>query len=519
MPRVLSAIQFSPRGGSAHAARALARGLRDQHFEVTLLAGSRRDQGVHGDARTFYGDVRPVDFDAALATDRPQRFVSRPGSAPLHPSFEDRPGAPDRVFAALDDLEYELQVQAWSRELIRAGAREADVLHLHHLTPINEAAARVAPQVPVVGQLHGTELLMLERIANGDVPSWTHAASWARRMRRWAAQCAHLVIAPGGVERAASLLDVPRDRLSTVSNGVDIGLFESAVVDRDAFWRRVLIEQPRGWLPGRPPGSARYRETDVAALASGSVLLYVGRFTAVKRLDRLISAFGHAQDRLQGAAGLVLVGGHPGEYEGEHPAQIAARLGVPQVFLAGWHTHEELPEFFSAAEAVVLTSEREQFGQVIVEGMACGLPAVATRSLGPAAIIRDGATGWLVEPGDESGLISALTDVVEDPVERRRRGELARIVARERYSWTAAAELLAGLLTDVIAGPDRGVRGIVPHPTDTSTTAATAISRPTAWRRDQRSDSTTRASSTVNAGYSEVTTATMASAPWPVAAR
>ncbi|MGH2863536.1 MAG: glycosyltransferase family 4 protein [Solirubrobacteraceae bacterium] len=192
----------------------------------------------------------------------------------------------------------------------------------------------------------------------------------------------------------------------------------------------------------------------MTALARGPVLLYVGRFTAVKRLDRLIAAFGHAQERLQNASGLVLVGGHPGEYEGEHPAQITARLGVPQVFLAGWHTHEELPEFFSAADAVVLTSEREQFGQVIVEGMACGLPAVATRSLGPATIISDGATGWLVDPDDQPALITALTEVARDPAERRRRGELARIVVRGHYSWRAASEVLATLLTNV-ANSDR----------------------------------------------------------------
>lgn len=449
MLRVLCAIQFSPRGGSAHAARALARGLRDQNFQVTLVAGSRRDQGVHGDARAFYGEVRAVAFDAALATDQPQRFVSRAGSAPLHPSFEDRTGAPDRVFAALDDVEYELQVKAWSRELTRAGAHEADVLHLHHLTPINEAAARVASHVPVVAQLHGTELLMLERIASENPPAWPHAASWARRMRRWAQQCAHLIVAPGSADRAVSLLDVPRERVTTISNGVDIDLFASAPVDREVFWRHVLLERPRGWLPDQPAGSVRYHEADVTALARGAVLLYVGRFTSVKRLGRLISAFGHAQDRLQNAAGLVLVGGHPGEYEGEHPAQITSRLGVPQVFLAGWHTHEELPAFFSAAEAVVLTSEREQFGQAIIEGMACGLPAVATRSPGPAAIISDGATGWLVDPDDQPALIAALTEVVQDPAERRRRGELARIMARERYSWTAASELLATLLTDV----------------------------------------------------------------------
>ena len=50
------------------------------------------------------------------------------------------PGAPDRVFASLDDDEYERQVTAWCRALQSVDAANADVLHLHHLTPINEAA-------------------------------------------------------------------------------------------------------------------------------------------------------------------------------------------------------------------------------------------------------------------------------------------------------------------------------------------------------------------------------------------
>jgi glycosyltransferase involved in cell wall biosynthesis len=418
---------------------------------VTLVAGSRGDQGAHGDARAFYGDVRVVDFDAALATDAPQQFEGSAGSAPLHPSFEDRLGAPDRVFAMLDDDAYELQVAAWSRELERAGARNADVLHVHHLTPVNEAAARVAPHVPIVGQLHGTELLMLERITGGDPPDWTYAERWAQRMRGWAQNCARLIVAPAGVDRVVSLLDVPRARVVAIPNGVDLALFTPRALDRDAFWRRVLVEQPRGWGPGSPPGSVRYPEADVVALAAGTVLLYVGRFTAVKRLDRLISAFGQVQRRLEAPIGLVLVGGHPGEWEGEHPADIASRLGIAQVFLAGWQTHTELPDFFSAADAVVLTSEREQFGQVIVEGMACGVPAVATRSLGPATIIDDGQTGWLVEPEDEMALTAALSDAVQHKHERERRGHLARISACERYSWARASEQLAAVLEEVVA--------------------------------------------------------------------
>jgi glycosyltransferase involved in cell wall biosynthesis len=96
---------------------------------------------------------------------------------------------------------------------------------------------------------------------------------------------------------------------------------------------------------------------------------------------------------------------------------------------------------------------------------------VATRSLGPAAIISDGATGWLVERDDRPGLISALTEVVQDPAERRRRGELARVVARERYSWTAASESLASVLIDVCGGaggrpgPAAGSPRLVPLPT------------------------------------------------------
>jgi glycogen synthase len=124
------------------------------------------------------------------------------------------------------------------------------------------------------------------------------------------------------------------------------------------------------------------------------------------------------------------------------------------VFLAGWQSQPELPDFFSAAEAVVLTSEREQFGQVLVEGMACGLPAIATRSLGPSAIIDDGQTGWLVEPDDEMALARALSDAVQHKQERERRGQLARISACQHYSWAGASEQLAAVLEEVVAGID-----------------------------------------------------------------
>jgi glycosyltransferase involved in cell wall biosynthesis len=173
------------------------------------------------------------------------------------------------------------------------------------------------------------------------------------------------------------------------------------------------------------------------------VLLYVGRYTEVKRIGLLIEAYAVARERFDRRAPLVLVGGFPGEWEGEHPLETVRRTDAQDVFLAGWHDHEELPDFLAASDVVVLPSVREQFGQVLVEGGACGLPAVAVNAHGPAEIVEPGVTGWLVEPDDLEGLAGALVEVVNEPAERRRRGERASEVARARYAWPALAERVA----------------------------------------------------------------------------
>ncbi len=448
---IVSAILFSPRGGSSYVARALTGGLRAQGCDVTLLAGSRSDLDGLGDARRFYGDedLRVVDFDPAIASDDPLAYVGPPGTAPMHPSFEDRPGAIDRVFAALDDDAYERQVAAWSRELVAAGAAEADVLHLHHLTPLNEAAARVAPGVPVVGQLHGTELLMLEAI-DADVQRWAHAEAWARRLRRWAQECSRILVADGAVGRARDLLELEEERIVPLANGVDTDMFRPRPVDRRAIWREVLVECPRGWRPGGKAGSIAYQEDELGPLTDGTVVVYVGRFTAVKRLPLLIEAFAAANERTSTPAGLVLIGGHPGEWEGEHPIETIARIRARGVFLAGWYDHSRLAELLCAADVVALASAREQFGLVLVEGMACERPAVATRSPGPVSIISDGTTGWLTADDSEDALAQALAEAIDNHHERADRGRAARRVICENYTWDAIAERLAAVLEDVV---------------------------------------------------------------------
>jgi glycosyltransferase involved in cell wall biosynthesis len=446
------ALMFFPRGGSAQVARYVTRALPDAGWDVTLVAGSLGDSSEASNAENFFArvpDLRPVDYTEARSAPDPLA-----ADTPFQPSFEDRPGAPDRVFASVSDSEYERLVSFWEGVLGDAGAADADVLHLHHLTPMNEAAARAFPDVPVVGHLHGTELLMLKAIEDGPPSSWSHAAEWAERLRTWARRCQKLlVLSPDAVERVPSLLGVEAERVVWAPNGFEPDSFDRRPVDRRERWRRWLVEEPRGWDPEADcePGSVSYSADDLELL-DGTVLVYSGRYTEVKRLPLLIRAFARAWDRFSGPAALVLIGGYPGEWEGEHPLEVIRSSDARGVFLAGWRGHDDLPDGLNASDAVVLPSVHEQFGQVLVEGMACGLPCVAIDAHGPATIVDDGETGWLVPPDDEDAMCEALVEVVNDPDERRSRGEAAYRVARSRYSWPALVERLAEVYEEVRSG-------------------------------------------------------------------
>jgi glycosyltransferase involved in cell wall biosynthesis len=448
--RVVMGLFFFPRGGSSHSARQLAAALPAAGWDAALATGSVGAPGEPTNAASFYAglDVTAVDYT-------PGRYAPDPLAAdpPFQPSFEDRPGAPDRVFAAVPDRPYERLVEVWERALGDAGAGRAEVLHLHHLTPLNEAAARSFARVPVLVQLHGTELGMLQEI-EADPGRWPHADAWVKRLRRWAAACDRLMVPSlDAAERAGRLLGVDPAATVRVPNSVDVERFGRRPLSAEArlaHWRRWLVEDPKGWDRSGVPGSVRYREADLAAFAGGGpVLLYSGRYTAVKRVPLLLRAYAEARRRFTVRAPLVLLGGFPGEFEDQHPADVVEQEGVPDVFLAGWRDHDLLPAALNAADLLVLPSVREQFGLVLIEAMACGLPVVAVDAHGPAGIVEPGRTGWLVPPDDQAALAEALVEAVNHPAERARRGAAAWHAARARYSLAGVAAAVAGVYHDL----------------------------------------------------------------------
>ena len=337
--RVVSALFFFPRGGSAQVSRALCRSLPAAGWQVGLAAGSLGSAGEPGHAPSFFSglDVVGVDYSPALGMADPLA-----GLVPFQPSYEDRPGGPDRVFAAVDDEAYERLVAVWGRALARAGASRADVLHLHHLTPANEAALRDFPGLPIVGQLHGTELALVRALEAGAPAGWRFADRWAERFCRWAQACARLIVPPGAAGEVMRLLGVSWERIVELPSGVELELFERRPLgrrERLAHWRRWLVEEPLGWDESGTPGTVAYQEAQLWPFENAEVIvLYVGRYTAVKRLPLLIRAHTLGAGAAGQAAAARAGGRPPGRVGGRASARgrprARQRAGLPR-WLAG----------------------------------------------------------------------------------------------------------------------------------------------------------------------------------------
>jgi glycosyltransferase involved in cell wall biosynthesis len=137
------------------------------------------------------------------------------------------------------------------------------------------------------------------------------------------------------------------------------------------------------------------------------VFVGMGRLVPQKDFPTLIRAFA-ALDRSLDAR-LMILGDGPLRAE---LAALAEELGVgPRVELTGFKS-DPLP-YLRRAAALVMSSSYEGFGNVLVEGMACGTPVISTDCpYGPAEILDNGAFGPLVPVGDAPALARAMGDVL-----------------------------------------------------------------------------------------------------------
>jgi D-inositol-3-phosphate glycosyltransferase len=126
------------------------------------------------------------------------------------------------------------------------------------------------------------------------------------------------------------------------------------------------------------------------------ILLFVGRFALIKGIDRLISAMANLKHR--GDIRLILVGGDgPRAPQTLELKSHVRELGVGgTVKFAGRVRQERLPEYYAAADAVVIPSYSESFGLVALEALACGIPVLAARVGVIEELLQDAMLGKII---------------------------------------------------------------------------------------------------------------------------
>jgi glycosyltransferase involved in cell wall biosynthesis len=169
--------------------------------------------------------------------------------------------------------------------------------------------------------------------------------------------------------------------------------------------------------------------------ADGPMLLWVGRMVPVKALHVLLQACRRLRDR--GCAfRLYLVG--DGELRAAHES-LAEALGLSDVVVfLGARPHNQLPDWFRAADLTVLPSLSEGLPNVLRESMACGTPFVASRVGGIPEMATE-SYDRLVPPNDPAALADAIAAALSDPV--RTPPAAARVA-----SWAEQADELVRLL-------------------------------------------------------------------------
>jgi glycosyltransferase involved in cell wall biosynthesis/predicted metal-dependent phosphoesterase TrpH len=197
------------------------------------------------------------------------------------------------------------------------------------------------------------------------------------------------------------------ERVRVVRRGVDTRLFHPRRRD-EGFWRRH-------------------------GLSGATTLLYAGRVSAEKNVAFLAEMFRRAREVAGLDVELAVVG------DGPWLAEMKRVLAGHPVAFTGYLHGEALATAFASADVLVFPSTTDTFGNVVLESLAAGTPALVTDVGGPAEIVHHRETGTILPAGDHERWIAEIGRLVADPESLARMRRLARMYAVE-CSFTRARD-------------------------------------------------------------------------------
>ncbi|WP_237150730.1 N-acetyl-alpha-D-glucosaminyl L-malate synthase BshA [Planococcus rifietoensis] len=272
---------------------------------------------------------------------------------------------------------------------------ELDLLHVHYAIPHAVCAIlgrdMAGSDIGIVTTLHGTDITVL-----GTDSSLKDAIRY-------------------GIEKS--------DIVTAVSDSLKQQTYDMIAPDKE-------IETVHNFVDER-----EYHQRDSAKLkeelgieAHEKVLIHVSNFRKVKRVEDVVSTFAKVQSAI--GAKLLLVGDGP-EMSRIHQQVKDLHIEQQVLFLG---KRDNLSELYSMSDVKLLMSEKEAFGLVLLEAMACGVPAIGTQIGGIPEIIEPEENGFLVKLGDIDAAADAAIRILTDDMLHEKMSSTALKTATKRFS-------------------------------------------------------------------------------------
>ena len=281
-----------------------------------------------------------------------------------------------------------------------------------------------APLGLLAPQLRAAGARRLVGATHGHETGWVALPGARQLMRRIAS----------GLDVVTYISEYTRSRLEPALGGRTTLAQLSPGVDVDAF------------TPDADGAAVRRRY----GLGDAPVVVCVSRLVKRKGQDVLVAAWPRVLAR-HPQARLLLVGGGP--LEKALRRAVAERGLGDSVLLTGPVAPAELPAHYAAGDAFAMPCRTrragldvEGLGMVFLEAAACGRPVVAGTSGGAPEAVREGETGFVVEPRSPEAVATAITTLLDDPEKAAAMGRAGRAWVEQRWSWRSIAATFGTLL-------------------------------------------------------------------------
>jgi D-inositol-3-phosphate glycosyltransferase len=299
---------------------------------------------------------------------------------------------------------------------------------------------------------------------------WLSGVVARQLQQHWPVPVVHMAHTLGVMKNRVALNadeQEPQLRLDTEQRLLGWANHTVAATVAEEMQLRWLLHNDNATVRVIPPGvdTQRFHPSDRAAAraaigvaADACLLLFVGRIEPLKGTDTLLQAVQllRARGQLPPQLSLSIIGGDPDQPRESRLAELQRlmelrdELGLGEVVtFLGKRAQETLPDYYVAADVVVMPSLYESFGMVALEAMACGTPVVASQVGGLAYLVRDGETGYLVPDRDPAALADRLSRLLSNPQLRAQMGAQAVLHART-YAWPDITRKVIGLYADAV---------------------------------------------------------------------